>query len=286
MRNDPLGERMKGYEREYAGRILMPLIPLCCRIDGKAFHTFTRGLDRPFDAAFSSLMVATTVHLTGETNAACGYTQSDEISLVWYEPDPETMFPFGGKLLKMTSILASMATAYFHRRLPDFLPSRVGRTPLFDCRVWSVPTLGEAVNYLYWRERDATRNSILMAAASVYSHAQMHGKNTVILQDMLKSKNINWSDYPPGFKRGTFARSRKVTRPFTAEELELLPPKHEARRDPGLVVERRVTEALKLPPLSKIDNKEGVLFRGEDIELCRDTRRSREIPGRMEEPRP
>lgn len=273
MRNNPLGDRMKMYENEYAGRTLMPLVPLCCRIDGKAFHSFTRGLDRPFDGGLSDLMVATTIHLTGETNAACGYTQSDEISLAWYEPDPETMFPFGGKLLKLTSILASIATAYFNRRLAEFLPSRVGRMPLFDCRVWSVPTLGEAVNYFYWRERDATRNSILMAAASIYSHAQMHKKNTAILLNMLKDKNINWNDYPPAFKRGTFARSRKVARPFSAEELELLPPKHEARRKPDLVVERRVTEALRLPPLSKIDNKEGVLFQGEDVRLCRDVRR-------------
>lgn len=262
MSDTALGDRMKAYESQYTSHRLMPLVPLCARMDGKAFHTFTRGLERPFDAGFSALMAETTRHLVAETNARCGYTQSDEISLVWYEEDPDTMFPFGGKLLKMTSVLASMTTSYFGRRLAEYLPAKADRLPLFDARVWSLPNLTEAVNYLHWRERDATRNSILMAAHTVYSPAQMHKKNTSELQDMMHAKGINWQNYPSAFKRGTFVQRRAVERPFTAEELDKLPPKHEARANPGLVIRRQDVVMLELPPLSKVTNRREVLFAG------------------------
>jgi tRNA(His) 5'-end guanylyltransferase len=164
----------------------------------------------------------------------------------------------------MNSILASMTTAYFNRRLAEFLPSKADKLPMFDARVWNVPNRREAINYLYWRELDATRNSITMAAQSLYSHNELHGVNSARKQDLLMAKGVNWSHYPSAFKRGTYCQRRKTVRPFSTEELKKLPPKHNARLNPNLVIERTDVVVLDMPPLSRIQNKEAVIFEGAD----------------------
>ena len=94
-----------------------------------------------------------------------------------------------------------------------------------------------------------------MAAQSVYSHKQLHGKNTSEMQDMLHEKGINWNDYPAFFKRGQYVRRVVTRQPFTAEEIEKLPPKHHARTDPDLVVERSVISRLEMPPFRRVKNR-------------------------------
>jgi tRNA(His) 5'-end guanylyltransferase len=267
---DGLGDRMKRYERAEAGRRLMPLAPALARLDGRAFHSFVRGLERPFDRRLSALMVEAATALVRETNAAVGYTQSDEITLAWLWDEFDSQIFFDGRIQKMTSTLAALGTAHFNRRLPAFLPAEYAdRLPVFDCRVWSVPTLEEAANAFLWRELDATKNSISMAARAYYDHAQVHDRNCSEMQELLWQKGVNWNDYPTFFKRGTFVRRRKVQRPFTAVELAALPAKHAARGDAALVVERTECGPVELPPLSKVENRVGVMFRGEEPRLAR-----------------
>lgn len=107
---DDLGDRMKMYEGMEAGRRLMPLLPALARIDGRAFHSFTRGMTRPFDAAFSVCMVDTTSALVRDTGACMGYTQSDEITLAWHSRTTQSQIWFDGRVAKMTSQLAAQAT--------------------------------------------------------------------------------------------------------------------------------------------------------------------------------
>src|SRR4051794_23880386 len=163
MNRDRRGARRKRSEGLTEVRV-MPGLPVLARLDGRAFHTFTRGLPRPFDPRLTALMVATTKALVGEFDARVGYTQSDEISLLWQQPSPNSQLPFGGRVLKLTSVLAATATAYFGRLLPDHLPEKRDAVPVFDGRVWNVPTQDEAANYFLWREHDATKNSLSMAA--------------------------------------------------------------------------------------------------------------------------
>jgi tRNA(His) 5'-end guanylyltransferase len=136
--------------------------------------------------------------------------------------------------------------------------------PRFDCRVYNVPTLDEAVNSFLWREQDATKNSISMAAQSVYSHSELMNKNGSDKQEMLFQKSINWNDYPSFFKRGTYVQRKRVLTPFTSEEIEKLPAKHNARKDPNYVIERWVIDKVDLPPLSKIENKVDTIVWGLD----------------------
>jgi tRNA(His) guanylyltransferase len=263
---DSLGDRQKFYERQYAGLKLLNLIPLVCRLDGKSFHTFTKGLRRPYDERLSNLMVETAKYLVAETGAKISYTQSDEISLVWYTDSIDTMLFFDSKLLKMTSVLASMTSVYFNKRLAEFIPEKADESPLFDARVWNIPTLNEAALYLLWREQDATRNSISMAAQAYYSHNELMGKSSSMKQEMLFQKGVNWAKYPDFFRRGTYVQRRTIEREFTLEELDKLPEKHEARRNPELTIKRQEVVAIEMPPLSKVSNRVGVLFEG--LEPC------------------
>lgn len=263
MNHDELGDRMKMYEGAEAQRRLVPLLPVVARIDGRRFSVFTRGLKRPYDPDLAKIMVAVTKELVDETSALLGYTQSDEITLVMYSDRSESQVYFDGRVQKMVSSLAAFASVHFNRLLIAHLPSKAMLFPTFDARVWNVPTLEEAANTVLWRELDATKNSIAMAARAYFSHAQLFSKNGKQMQEMLHGVGVNWNDYPDGFKRGTFVLRRAIERPFTTEELEALPPKHNARTNPNLVTRRVVTDVTTLPRLLSVANRVGALFRGE-----------------------
>jgi len=103
-----------------------------------------------------------------------------------------------------------------------------------------------------------------MAARAYYSHGELDQKSGGQMQELLFQKGVNWNDYPAFFKRGTFVQRRKVLKPFTADELDALPEKHEARSNPDLVVERTEIRELEMPPFSKVTNRVDVVFQGED----------------------
>lgn len=265
---DALGDRMKMYEGLASPPRLLPRLPVIARIDGRSFHTFTRGLKRPYDEGLSRLMIETTRALVEESNARVGYTQSDEINLVLYSEDLESQIYFDGRPQKLISQLAAQATAAFNFLLPTYLPEKaaarkLGNLPSFDARVFVVPSLEEAANAILWREQDATKNSISMAARAYYSHNELHGKNAAEMHEMLHQQGVNWNDFPSFFKRGTYLQRRTVTRRFTAEELEALPPMHNARKNPELVIERSELAEIEMPPLGRVVNRVRALLFGE-----------------------
>jgi len=265
---DSLGNRMKAYENQTCGIKMLPLIPVIARLDGKGFSKFTKGLKRPYDERLSNLMIETTKYLVKETNANCGYTQSDEITLMWYSDSHESKIYFDGRLFKMISDLASMGSVFFNSKLAEYLPDKKDKMPRFDCRVWNVPNVDEAVNTFYWREKDATKNSITMAASEYYSHNFLMGKNGSEKQELLFQKGINWGeDYCTHFKRGTYIQRKIKTGVLSKEEQYLLSEKHNARKDPNFTFERKVVVELELPPLSKVKNKVDVIIYGKDYEL-------------------
>lgn len=262
---------MKEYEQRMAGERCLPLLPVVARLDGKNFSTFTKGLGRPYDVRLTRLMIDVTAFLVEETNAACGYTQSDEITLGWYSPSRDSQIYFDGRVQKMVSVLAATCSVAFNARLPEALPEKnptvTGKLLVFDCRVWQLPTLDEAANAFLWRELDATKNSISMAAQAYYSHKELMNKSGSEKMDMLHLKGQNWNDYPAEFKRGSYVQRRKVAAKLAPQDIEKLPPKHHARTNPDLVVERSEYRRLDLPPLARVANRVGVLFRGEDPAL-------------------
>ena len=253
-----LGDRMKMYERFGTSQRAMPKLPVLVRLDGRCFHNLTKNCDRPFDLELHNAMVHTASALARETCAKAVYTQSDEITLLLYSDNPEANVYFDGKYCKINSVLASLAALRFQA----WGCSVEGAT--FDCRTWTVPTKQEAVNAFVWREQDATRNSVQMAARSLYSHKQCFKKNTGQLQEMLFQKGINWNDYADWEKRGTYIIRRKQIRLLTEEERMAIPEAH--RPAPDLEVERTDYEIAQLPILTAITNRVEVLFEGAEPE--------------------
>jgi tRNA(His) guanylyltransferase len=260
MSKDNLGDRMKEIERAGSGQRLMPLLPVICRLDGKGFSKFTRGLQRPYDERMSRLMTKVTELLVSETNALIGYTQSDEISLVLYSDSHKSKIHFDGRIQKLVGDLAAFTSVMFNHLLPEYIPEKANKFPRFDCRIWNVPTKMEAANTILWRELDASKNSISMAASHYYSHNELSHKSGKIKKDMMIEKGVNWNDYPDFFKRGVFIRREKTFRSFTEEELSKLSDKHHARQNPDMKYDRQEVKILPMPPFSKVTNRVGVIF--------------------------
>ena len=268
MESDALGDRMKMYERGGTPERFMPLLPVMARIDGRAFHSFVDGLSRPYDERLSRLMIDTTKYLVKETGAVMGYCQSDEISLCWYSGSADVQIFFDGRVAKLISQVAAMTSVYFYKLCSERLPPQyAAKLPTFDCRAWTVPNFQEAANTFLWRELDATKNSISMAARSAYQHKELENKNGSEMQEMLWQKGINWNDYPRFFKRGTFIQRKVVKHKFTTDELDALPPLHQARRNPELIFERSEYVELEMPPFNKVSNREAVIFQAAEPKL-------------------
>lgn len=242
-KRDSLGDRMKRYEN-VPKVSLVRRMPVIIRLDGKAFHTFTRGFKKPFDPVLMQTMNDTMKYLC-ENIQGCvlGYTQSDEITLVLVDYQTLTSDAwFDNNAEKMCSISASMATLAFNSawrrnvdewavsKIPDWYeggtndPDSVDRVALkqaelyvsrfdkalFDSRVFNIPK-EEVMNCLVWRQQDATRNSIQSAGQSQFSHKQLMGKSCDQIQEMLfTERGINWNDYPVPCKRGTCCIKRFV----------------------------------------------------------------------------
>lgn len=201
--NDAIGARMKSQYEQRARLMLPRRTYTVVRLDGRAFHTYTRGLDRPFDQRFINDMAQTTRFLCQEVQGCrLGYTQSDEISLILTDfATPTTEAFFDGNQQKIVSVTASMATGKFNQLRPG---GGAGPLAFFDARAFTIPDPVEVENYLIWRQMDAVRNSISMAAQAKFSHTQLHKVSTSQMQEMLWTEHeINWNNYPSQFKRGT-----------------------------------------------------------------------------------
>lgn len=210
-----LGDRMKNNYENISRYYLTRRMPVIIRIDGKSFHTFTRGFKKPFDDVFVKTMQDTTKYLC-ENIQGCvlGYTQSDEISLVLVDyAELTTDAWFGNNLQKMCSVSASMATMAFNKFFYGNMPAdeensgtyykALEKGAMFDSRVFTIPK-EEVCNALIWRQQDATRNSIQSVGQANFSQKELHGKSCNNIQDMLMiQKGINWNDYATTLKRGS-----------------------------------------------------------------------------------
>lgn len=226
---DALGDRLKTYEAAGEGARLDVTLPIYARIDGRSFSRFTKGMSRPYDDRFSEAMIATTCGLVNKTHARLGYTQSDEISLVFLADAPDSDTIFNGRVQKLVSILASLTTALFAQALDTAFEAQASHTdklPHFDCRVCQIPSKAEAANMFLWRWKDATKNAIQMVAQENFSPKQLHGRHGGEMIEMLRECGIEFDTLPAFFRRGTFARRVLELRDLTECELASIPEKH------------------------------------------------------------
>ena len=255
-----LGDKHKSYEAR-TETTLMPGCPVIIRLDGRAFHTFTRGLKRPYDERMSCAMIQTTKDLVAQTNANIGYVQSDEITLIFKNSDHLVPFMFSGRVQKIVSVVASTASVMFNRIILETIPERAKMMPVFDARVFQYPDENLAVETLMWRETDATRNSLSMAVQSLYTHTECMGAGFVKKHEMLHTKGVNWNNYPAFFKRGTYVQRQMALKDLTEEELMKIPERH---RPTGPVLRSTVQE-LDLPPYTQIMNPVDVFLNRQPV---------------------
>lgn len=260
MEFNTLGDWCKFLEKNFSNEIMIPMLPVIIRLDGNNFHNWTKGLERPFDKKLTELMTKTTKFLVEETNAIVGYTQSDEITLILYSEDRKSAIYNDGKKQKILSKLSAKCANFFNEKRKELLPTH-NRVAIFDCRIYQTPTLHDACIQLLWRENDSIKNSIQMLGHNFYSDKQLFKLNTSEIQDKLMlEKGINWNDLETKFKRGTYVKRVKSSKPFTSDELEDLPPMHQAHKNPNLIVERSVVKVVEYPVLNKIVNLTEVIF--------------------------
>ena len=233
--NDALGLRMKEFYEQVPKTRLVRRMPVAIRIDGKAFHTFTRGFQKPFDEVLVKSMQETMKYLC-ENIQGCvlGYTQSDEITLILVDyKNLNSSAWFDYEVQKMCSVAASMATMAFNKyfaeevkkfiaskdpvfisseeiKLVDVYEQAFEKGAMFDARVFNIPK-EEVTNLIYWRQLDATRNSIQMVGQANFSHKELQNKSCNKIQDMLMlERGINWNDLPSHLKRGTCCIKKEV----------------------------------------------------------------------------
>lgn len=240
-----LGERMKEYEKVSRG-YLMKRTPVVIRLDGCYFHTFTKGLNKPYDKTLMKIMQET-MKVLCENIQGCvlGYTQSDEITLVLIDyQNLNTSAWYDNQIQKMCSVAASLATLAFNKcwseevdkiyedylftnneEVSDYrrwqLLNRKCNKATFDARVFNLSP-DEVVNNLIWRQQDATRNSINLLGQSLYSHKELQGISANQLQNkMLIEKNVNWNNEPTSFKRGSCCRKNENGKWFIDNEIPI-----------------------------------------------------------------
>jgi tRNA(His) guanylyltransferase len=202
---------MKSYEDSY--RTTLPIrLPVIMRIDGKAFHTYTKGCKRPLDENLVSVMNETAIYLCKNIQGAqIAYVQSDEISILLNNyKNIDTHSWFDNNLQKMVSVSASMAGAVFTSMSPLIFGGKM-KLATFDSRAWVIPK-EDVNNYFLWRQQDATRNSVQMLARTLYSHKELLGKHNSDLQELCFQKGINWNDCPVSQKRGRCIVKTKTTK--------------------------------------------------------------------------
>lgn len=230
--HDDLGCRMKTFYEQIPKTKLMRRCPVAIRIDGRAFHTFTRGFQKPFDEVLIKSMQETMKYLC-ENIQGCvlGYTQSDEITLILIDYKKLTSSAwFDYEVQKICSIAASMATMAFNESFSKIYSKlyrdkiehgenvdelvktyafKAGKA-MFDTRCFNIPK-EEVTNLVYWRQLDASRNSIQMVGQANFSHKELQNKSCNDIQDMLMTqKAINWNDLPTYQKRGSCCVRNKI----------------------------------------------------------------------------
>lgn len=224
MSKDTLGDRIKSNYEDRTRYFLPRRTYTIIRLDGKAFHSFTKQFKRPYDLDLMDMMDNTAAELCKQVQGArCAYVQSDEINMVITDFEEHgTCAWFDGNLQKMASVSASIATAAFNREYLKYLAKGNGadldkvKLAHFDSRVFTVADYNEVLNVIIWRQQDATKNAIQMLGHHYFSNKDLHKKNTSEVQDMLMlQKGVNFNDQPVGFKRGRLIRKETYEVPIT-----------------------------------------------------------------------
>lgn len=286
--HDDLGTRMKTFYENTSKTYLMHRCPVAIRLDGRAFHTFTKGFQKPFDEILMKSMQKTMQYLCKNIQGCVfGYTQSDEITLILvdYKNLTSTAW-FNYDVQKVCSIAASMATMAFNnifskyvrgfdlalayndngidteenRKLWEIYTKAINKGAMFDARCFNIPK-EEVANLIYWRQLDAMRNSVQATGQANFSHKELQGKSCADIKEMLKEKGVDWDSFPLEFQRGTCCVRNAVA---IKKEQVIFPSGKKMIRS---IIELRDTSK---PEKAWIIDKEIPIFKGKDRKYIED----------------
>ncbi len=206
---DSLGDKHKRLESTFSGLSLTPGVPYIIRFDGRAFHTFTKAFKRPFSDDIRNAMVNTTKALVEHTRADIGYTQSDEITLGFF--GGRDQLDFDGRIIKTATVFSGFCSVNFFKEITTSSWVDPGKqVPCFDARIWHVKDDLTLFENLLWRQQDALRNSVSMAAHSMFTTKELNRVGRTEQLKMLADTGINWNDYHYHFRHGTFVKKVEV----------------------------------------------------------------------------
>ena len=251
-------QKTKEFEGVYSSLRADPSLPLIIRLDGRSFSNYTKAFNRPFDEDFHYCMAETAKALMKETNASICYTQSDEITLICMPTKVGNyQHYFAGKIQKICSVLASICSVNFNNYVQQRKPE-VTETAVFDCRVFTVSSIEDVTDCLFWRMKDCERTSVTMLSRAYFSHKELLRKATKTCKKMLDAEGVNWDDLPVWAKRGSFFYSEVLHDSFDLD-LSTLPAKHQARTNPDLKIKRRTVASLEANITERLNKAREVL---------------------------
>lgn len=244
----------KSFESQYDFCLDDETQALVSRLDGRAFHTFTRKCEKPFDNKLKESLESATEALCKEFHPLIAYHQSDEISIIFILKPKATAsdFPFGGRLNKLNSVFSSIVASVFNKKY------NTDKLATFDCRTFQLEYT-DIIPYLKWRQHDCYKNAINQIALSKFSHYQLLNVNTKQKIEMLKNNNVSIEHYHPKHIYGTLMYPEKIE--LTIKDLERLPEKHQARLNPDLTFYRTTMtyQYCKVEECSYLKNKLGTI---------------------------
>lgn len=238
-----MGNRFKAMEADETSDendTLYPYEAFVIRVDGRAFHTFTRGMEKPFSTVLDECRNAAATAVLQSFKPAFAYHQSDEISYVWDQvKEPAIEHPFSGRKDKLLTLVASLTSTAFALKYAE-LTGDFSKLPHFDGRVAgrfsSRTAFEDAIQCVQWRENDAMRNSMQMYGQSLFSHKELNKKSVGDIYDMAKERGHDWFETAPEFRRGTYLTRGTVQKVIDEEQRLRIPEKH--RPEAGSTVTR------------------------------------------------
>lgn len=257
-----IGDYCKKKELDALGYTHLPSNSIVVmQMDGNAFHTYVKGLKKPFDESLTGAMLFAAGKLVESTHPLVAYVQSDEMTFI-YKVDDAKNFPFAGRLNKLYSLYASKVSVAFNKYMEIHEPSKANKDAIFDCRVMIFED-GEhdkSMLPLVWRFMDCHKNAVSMIASAYIPHKQLLGKNSKERIDILKDVGVDYYSFPEFQRSGTFLKRIVVEKNLSDEELNKIPEQHR----PTEPVMRSVVEKYTLPDLLRMENVYGYFVDGDE----------------------
>lgn len=273
MKIDILGDRVKAFEDQANDERFQPNAFIIARVDGRAFHTFTKGMKKPVDTWLLDAMIDATIAVASDLKSRLAYVQSDEATFCWHYPTQLLgELPFSGRKQKLCSVTAGVFTSAFITSLVRQSCDRFldvtgkGLYPAFDCRIWAVPSHIDQLDAFLWREKDAVKNAVSTAASTIATARELAGLKHRERLDLLQQRGFDWEGLPSTYRNGAYVRRMSRVEELSQDTLAKIPA-HVRPIQGSFVTRHYVQVDHQLTSVRQIYNAEGFFCQGAELQL-------------------